>query len=93
MENAKIMILNLQKISFKDKEGKDRAFCKITYGMNITKTDKFVGYSILESSADDKSFDNLVKYLGKESVANIDHIPTENGIRYKLSKINNESIN
>lgn len=92
MENAKILILNLQRITFKDKNGKDSAFCKITYGMKITNNEKFVGLSILECSADEKAFTQLEKYLGKECVANIDHVPTDNGIRYVISKINNESV-
>lgn len=92
MENAKILILNLQKIEFKDKNGKDSAFCKITYGMKISNSDKFKGLSILEGSADVKAFDTMALSVGKECVATIDHVPTQNGIRYVISKVNNESV-
>lgn len=92
MENAKILILNLQKIEFKDKNGKDSAFCKITYAMKISNSDKFKGLSILEGSADDKAFETLSQFIGKECVASIEHVPTQNGIRYVITKVNNESV-
>lgn len=92
MENAKILLLNLQKITFRDKAGKDSAFCKITYGMKISNSDMFKGLSILEGTANAKAFESLSQFIGKECVASIEHIPTQNGIRYVISKVNNESV-
>ena len=73
MDNKKVILLNLQKVSFSNKEtGQVTTMCKITYGIDLTKSDSFNGYSILETYAKESAFNELEKVLKKEDKADFD---------------------
>ena len=93
MDKAKINILNLQKVNFSNRAtGEVNTMTKITYGMEISKSDRFVGLSILECYCNEKAFVNLEKFINKEVVATLEKRPTSNGVKYVITQINNESI-
>ena len=91
--NFKVLLLNLQKVNFSnEKTGEVTTMCKITYGLDITKTDNFVGCSILESYAKESAFNGLEKVLKKECVASVEFRPTQNGVKYVITKINDTPV-
>lgn len=91
--NFKIMLLNLQKVDFSNKEtGEVRTYCKIVYGVDLTKTESFQGLSILETYATSESFESLSRMLKKECVASFDIKPTQNGVKYIITKINDIKV-
>lgn len=93
MDKVKIVILNLQKVTFGDKNtGEVTEITKVNYGINLSKTHRFVGLSILECYCNEKAFVNLEKYINKEVIADMEKRPTSNGFKYVITKINNESI-
>lgn len=93
MDKLKINILNLQKVNFSNKKtGEVKTMVKITYGTEITKTDDFVGLSILECYCNEKAFVNLEKVINREVIATLEKRPTSNGVKYVITHINNESI-
>ena len=93
MNNSKVLLLNLQKVNFKNENtGEVTTMCKITYASELTKYDGFVGYSILESYAKESAFNGLEKVLGKECVATIEKRPTKNGVKYVITKINDTPV-
>ena len=95
MMNTKVTILNLELQSFSNKEtGVVNEMTKITYGIDLTKSDKFVGYSIMTSYSSGKSFQALSKLVKREVEATIEFKPGEkqNSVKYVITKINNESV-
>jgi len=89
MNNLKVLLLNLQKVNFSNKEtGEVTTMTKITYGTDLTKTVNFSGYSILESYAKENAFAGLEKVLKKECIAQVEFKPTQNGVKYVITKIN-----
>ena len=93
MNNLKVLLLNLQKVNFKnDKTGEVTTMCKITYGLDITKTDDFSGLSILETYAKESAFLGLEKVLKKECMATVEYRPTQNGVKYVITKINDTPV-
>ena len=93
MNNSKVFLLNLEKVNFSnEKTGEITTMCKITYGMDIMKTDNFSGLSILTSYAKENAFLGLEKVLRKECVATIENRPTQNGVKYVITKINDTPV-
>ena len=93
MDNKKVILLNLQKVSFSNKKtGQVTNMCKITYGIDLTKSDSFNGYSILETYAKESAFNGLEKVLKKECVATVESKPTQNGVKYVITKINDTPV-
>lgn len=91
--NVKVILLNLQKVNFSNKEtGQVTTMCKITYGLDLTKTDNFVGYSVLESYAKESAFAGLEKVLKRECMAVMEYKPTQNGVKYVITKINDTPV-
>ena len=89
----KVLLLNVQKVNFKKNDTwEGTTMTKITYGTDITKTDSFSGYSILESYAKESAYDGLEKVLKKECVADLELRPTQNGVKYVITKINDYSV-
>lgn len=93
MDKVRITILNLQKITFtNNKTGEVTEKIKVNYGIELSKSENFVGLSILECYCNAKAFVNLEKYINKEVVADMEKRPTSNGFKYVITKVNNESI-
>lgn len=93
MDKVKITILNLQKVTFTNKKtGEVTDMTKVNYGIELSKTDNFVGLSILECYCNAKAFANLERFINKEVVADMEKRPTSNGFKYVITKVNNESI-
>ena len=93
MNNIKVLLLNIQKVNFSNKDtGEVKTMCKITYGIDLTETDNFSGYSILESYAKESAFTGLEKVLKRECMASVEFKPTQNGVKYVITKINDISV-
>lgn len=93
--NTKITILSLELQSFANKNtGEVNEMTKITYGIDLTSSDKFVGYTIMTSYAKGSSFQKLSRLLKKELIATIELKPgdKQNSVKYVITKINDESI-
>lgn len=91
--NLKVLLLNLQKVNFSNSDtGKVTTMTKITYGVDLTKTENFSGYSILESYAKEEAFNGLEKVLRRECVATVEYKPTQNGVKYVITKINDTPV-
>ncbi len=93
MEKIRILIVNLQKIQFKnDKTGEVSELCKITYCIKLSDSDNFKGYSILECYCNVNAFNKVEKFILKEVTADIKINALKNGIKYTITKINNEEL-
>lgn len=93
MKQAKIMIINLEKMEFKNKEtGEVRIMTKITYAIDMSTLEKLKGCAILVCYSNSKTFDMLEKYIMKFATADIEERPTSNGSKYVLVKINGEKL-
>ncbi len=92
-DKLNVLLLNLQKVSFKnDNTGEINIMTKITYGVDLTKSDNFSGYSILESYAKESAFNDLEKYLRKVQQASFEYRPTQNGVKYVITRINDYAV-
>lgn len=95
MMNTKVTILNLELQDFSNKEtGVVNSMTKITYGIDLTKSDKFVGYSIMTSYAKSSAFEPLAKVLKREVDATIEFKPGDkaNSVKYVITKINGSDV-
>lgn len=94
MKQAKIMIINLEKQTFKNKEtGEVRVMTKITYAIEMSTTENMKGCAILTCYSPNKElFDKIDKYIMKFVTADIEERPTNNGSKYVLFKLNGEVL-
>lgn len=93
MKQAKIMIINIEKQRFTNKNtGEIRIMSKVTYAIEMSKNENIKGYAILVCYGKEELFDRLEKYLMKFVTADIEERPTNNGCKYVLSKVNGEQL-
>lgn len=95
MLNTKVTILNLELQSFKNKEtGVVNDMVKITYGIELTSSETFVGYTIMTSYAKSNAFEPLKKVLKRDVDATIELKPGDktNSVKYVVTKINGSSV-
>ena len=94
MENLKIVILNLTKVTFKNKTtGEVNEMVKVTYGTHVPDEERFSGMAILECYLKKETFNKLKDYIGKPINADFKKIRLNNGFKYTLSSIDNVEIN
>ena len=95
MMNTKITILSLEKQTFSNKEtGVVNIMTKITYGIDLTQNENFIGYTIMTSYCNEKSFDSLSKLIKREVNATIELKSGDkaNSVKYVITKINDSNI-
>lgn len=90
MKNSKIMIINAELVYFKNRTtGKyDNEFTKINYSIPMSKNENLVGNALLVCFKQGNILEKLKNLCGKESIANIEEQPTENGSKYVIRSIN-----
>lgn len=93
MENLEIVILNLEKLNFKNqKTGEVNEMVRVTYGSLVPDEERFSGLAILETYQNVKFFDTIKEFIGKKVNANFKKIPLKNGFKYSLVSINNKEL-
>ena len=84
----KIVLLNLAKVQFKNKDtGEVRNMTKMTYAIDCTNSERFTGYSILESYSPESAFEKAQKYVRGTCTAVIETRPLTNGVKYVIKGI------
>lgn len=93
MDELKIIILNLEKMSFKNQNnGVVNEFTKVTYASPVPDEDRFSGFAILECYNDIKNFDILKGFVGKPYNAKFRKIRLKNGFKYSLVSIDDKEL-
>lgn len=89
--NQRILILNVSKSTISNKEtGEVVDLCRIVYGMMCEETDRFHGYSVLESYVKPEAHDIVLKYVGKLVPYTMRMKAQKNGVKYILESLNGE---
>ena len=92
-EKMKITILNLQKATFTNENtGVVNFMTKITYGLRLRRDENFVGFSLMNCFVKDDKLQSLESYIGKEVIATMQLRPTEKGVNYVITKLNDKDI-
>jgi hypothetical protein len=93
MENMEIIILNLEKLNFKNQTtGEISQMVRITYGSLVPDEERFSGLAILECYQVQKYFDKLKDYIGKKVNASFRKVRLKNGFKLSLVSINDTKL-
>lgn len=87
-----ILIINAEKVDYVFEDGKEMSFNKVNYATKMRTDENFSGLSILTTNLKQDTFDKISKYIGQKVKAHINEIPTKNGAKYVIDRINNEVI-
>lgn len=88
MLEKEILILNAEKVNYVFEDGKEMSFNKVNYAVKMRTDENFVGLSILTSNLKQDTFDKVSKFVGQKVKAHITEVPTKNGAKYVISRIN-----
>ena len=89
MLEKEILILNAEKVNYVFEDGREMSFNKVNYATKMRTDENFAGLSILTSNLKPETFDKVVNFIGQKVKAQINEVPTKNGAKYVISKINN----
>ena len=93
MKKINSIIIRGELNTFKnEKTGEISEMTKIIYLIPVERTDKVLGFVPLETYKKDNLLKEIEPYILKTVVLEIDEVPTKNGVKYVLKKINDKEI-
>lgn len=93
MENLDIIILNLTKCSFKNKEtGEVKPMVRINYCYRVPDEDRFSGMAVLTCYQIDDYFLKLKDFVGRKVPATFRKVRLNNGYKLSLYSIDNKEL-
>ena len=93
MEDLKIIVLNFEKVSFKNKDtGEIKEFLHVSYATPVPENKRFSGLAVMECNCDINNSDLLKSYFGKPVTANVNIYPNKNGVKYSLISIDKNEL-
>lgn len=72
-----------------EKTGEVKPLTKIMYTVDRDNTEKLIGPALLECYKIGNHMDKISKYIMRSVTIEIDEIPTKNGSKYSITKIDN----
>lgn len=92
MKKINSTIINVEKIDSVNKNGEALQFTKVLYTIDREATEREIGPAILECYIPRHCLDKFKNYLMKPIQIELAEKTQKNGMKYIISKINNESI-
>jgi|GEM_PF-6043849 len=88
----KVLVLNVKKDSFTDKENNLVEYSKVTIGKQTEPSENFCGLFLEEINGKTENYDLIKNYVGKECEVTIEFVKNGKSYKPKLRKINNQDL-